>query len=111
MGYLKSGRTDQHNEDLHGNFYDTATLATTVEVGKNHTNQSDGNEIPIPTDAFENVQLPVQPTAIDRIENLGKDERIEDKRLNNEVTVSGRRQPQYFRSKKVKHESNDDLVC
>ena len=52
------------------------------------TNQGDDGKIPILGQALEDIKLLVQPPAINRVEDLRKDECIEDQSLNSAVMIS-----------------------
>ena len=58
---------------------------------RNRTDQRDTHEVIIARDAFENIEAIIQPTRIDRVENLSEYEYVEYQSLNNRVVVILRR--------------------
>jgi hypothetical protein len=47
------------------------------------TDEGDDHEVPIVKHAFKNVELPIQPSRVYRVEYLSKDKRIKNQRLHN----------------------------
>ena len=54
---------------------------------RERTKDSDNHKIPILRHAFENVQLPIQAPAVERVEDLREYQRIENKRPHNAIVV------------------------
>ena len=80
------------------------------------TNQGDGDEIPILGQALEDIELLVQPPAINGVENLRKDESIEDQGLNGAVmifihsVVVGMLEAENLEAGKMEYKGDGDLV-
>ena len=70
--------TNEHDENLIANFYKSLIVSDTLEQkGRKHTDEGVHDEIPIPDNALEDIELVVESSAVDRVEDLGKDEGIE----------------------------------
>ena len=81
-----------------------------------HTKECDRDEVPVPEDTFKYIQLPIQSTTVDRVEDLCEDKSIEDQGLDNSVvfrvdcTVGGGMVAQNAETKKVENQRDDDLI-
>lgn len=64
----------------------------------------------VPEDAFENVELVVEPPAINRVEDLGKDEGVEHKCCDNQVVLFRVVQTKGCVAEEVENEDDDDQL-
>jgi hypothetical protein len=65
------------------------------------TDEGNNYEVPIIGYAFKDVELPIQPSRIHRVEYLSKNKRIEDQRLHNGVIPRRIRKAQDLDAKEV----------
>ena len=75
-----------------------------------HTDQGDPDEIPVLENILEDVELVVEPPAVDRVEDLGEDEDVEHESRHNIVSVVRVIHPEDAVAKEVENEDNNDLV-
>jgi len=90
---LEGDATDEHDEDLDTNF-----------------DKGDQNEIPVPKDALEDIELVVEPPAVDRVEDLGEDEGVKNESRHDQVALRRVIVTEDVVANEVEDEDDDDLI-
>lgn len=62
-------------------------MPTVCNIKERRTNKGDHDETPVPEDTLEDIELVVQPPAVEGIKDLSKDEGIEHDRRHNPVAL------------------------
>ena len=76
---------------------------------RKRTDEGDHHEVLILCDAFEDVEFIIEPPAVDRVEDLGKDKRVEYEGLNDCVAVAPVQAEDRF-AEEVEDEDDCNLV-
>ena len=87
---MEGGATDEHDEDLTNNLYKRSFSIKwlwNTECRGGRTDQSDHDEVPVLENTLKDVEPVVEPPAVDRVEDLGKDEGAEHESHHNIVVV------------------------